>query len=1595
MNQAKHFFTLFLVTILLCISTNTEAQQFVDLTISIESVEHDFQCCTDAAGIGCGTIWPGIPLWDRPEPRWIFNEKLSSGPSFGPDVLINPNALGLSTNCDANSTITLNTFINSYTGICENIFDLQIQSWENDSGSDNEYDDGSVFGINPDDNPAGPEIFSIDFSLYAEGQNHVVSLAQAQNGYVTNVRFQWNTSATQYSPPIVDAANPAICNGGSVEVAVISPLSATNNEFEWYYDAALTQPHPDSPSSSITITNAPISIYVVEVGVAGCKGNPTIINATVAAPPAAPMAPNVSTCPNGLAIVTATPTVPGNAVVWFVDPAGTIDVSTNYSYTTGAVAPPSQTFYVAEIDVNTGCQSNIIPVVVTTDLVVPPPTAIDYIVCQGETIQLNAISTSGLNGTLVWYGNAGLTNTVFIGSPFTPDPFNTPGLFTFWVVEQFSGCQSDPVEVEITVNSLPLTPLTSDETICAGQTATLTASGAGGDMFWYSDAAGLAQLNTVPSTTYTTSILFSSTTYYVAETNSFGCLSELSPVNVEVLPLPSQPSSSSITVCEGEAATLSATIGETDGLIKWYLNDGTLVQQDVVLPATSSYTVTNPPVGANIYYVAYTDTNGCESALTTVAINVTATPAAPTSIADLTVCEGSEVTINAGVGTFNWYLDIADTSPYSSGQSFTSPTALTATTSFYVSEFVNGCESEKDEVVVTVQAALSAPLVSSNSPVCLGDDLMLNSLDPTNTNYTYTWIGPNGFSSNLENPTFSTTSASLNSGTYTLEVEDTNGCTASSTTIVEVLSTPQGAPLFSNSSVCEGETIELSTSAVAGATYTWIGAGVTGGTVQTATPTYTIFNALLSYSGTYQVSVSTGSGCDPQPSTTTVQVDPIPATPTTTNITACEGDNVVLSATGSGVGTLNYTLAGSSVSPIIGTGLAPGVYDYDVTESIGDCESMSATITVTINAQPDAPITTNITVCEGENVTLSAASSNTISWSENADGTNPVADPNLGSLPQGTYTYYASASNANCTSESVALVVTVNAGLSAAPATANITACEGDNVVLSATGSGVGTLNYTLAGSSVSPIVGTALASGVYNYTVTEVVGACESPSSTITVVINAQPDAPITTNIDVCEGESVILSAVASNPVSWSENADGTNPVADPNLGTSLTQGSYVYYVSASDVNCTSEATALVVTVGGNSYPTPTVIDIVVCEGEPVLLTATGSGAGSISFYDATGALVSPNLGTSLTAGTYTYTATEGDGNCESLVPASITVTVEDNPSIGAITNNSPLCEGETIDIDAPTIANADYAWTGPNGGNLGTDEDLTITNAVKGNHQGLYTLVVTDQNTGCESAPMSTYVEVNTTPDGLVVSNSGVTCVGGTISLTATGFFGATYEWSDPSGTIIATTQNHILDNVVLSDGGTYSLTVNLGNCASATLETVVSVNEGAAVSAGADVQIFQGESIQLLGTGALSYSWSPGDYLSNPSAADPIFSNAPLGVYNYTLTGYGANSCSGTDDVTVTVVPNTELEIVDLFTPNGDGVNDTWTITYLENLKEGYTLRIYARGGVQIMETTNYNNDWDGTLEGNNLPDGTYWYVISAGDGTDYKGAVTLKR
>ncbi len=165
------------------------------------------------------------------------------------------------------------------------------------------------------------------------------------------------------------------------------------------------------------------------------------------------------------------------------------------------------------------------------------------------------------------------------------------------------------------------------------------------------------------------------------------------------------------------------------------------------------------------------------------------------------------------------------------------------------------------------------------------------------------------------------------------------------------------------------------------------------------------------------------------------------------------------------------------------------------------------------------------------------------------------------------------------------------------------------------------------------------------------------------------------------------------------------------------------------------------------------------------------------------------------------------------------------------------------------------------------------------------------------------------------------------------------------------------------------------------------------GVDISAGPDVTIGQGESTQLAAFGGPPYDWSPTAGLSGNGIPDPI--SSPEGTTIYTLTVAGPE-CTYTDEVIVEVIrliapPNT-------FTPNGDGINDTWDIPGISDYP-GAEVTIHDRWGQRVLRSTGYRTPWDGTNGGRALSVGTYYYHIQLnqieGSSPPYTGFVTIVR
>lgn len=177
----------------------------------------------------------------------------------------------------------------------------------------------------------------------------------------------------------------------------------------------------------------------------------------------------------------------------------------------------------------------------------------------------------------------------------------------------------------------------------------------------------------------------------------------------------------------------------------------------------------------------------------------------------------------------------------------------------------------------------------------------------------------------------------------------------------------------------------------------------------------------------------------------------------------------------------------------------------------------------------------------------------------------------------------------------------------------------------------------------------------------------------------------------------------------------------------------------------------------------------------------------------------------------------------------------------------------------------------------------------------------------------------------------------------------------------------------------GGTYKVSLKVSSDTGC--ESIVSVQELSMsvpfLEAGPDLIILKGGSlkfdIQATGT-SLTYKWSPSIGLDQDNIKNPIAS--PTQDTRYTVTITSAEGCVLTDEVFVRIVekpiiPNT-------FTPNGDGVNDAWEIKYLDSYPD-VTVDIFNRFGVKVYNSIGYIQPWNGIFNGQDLPVGTYYYVI----------------
>ena len=409
--------------------------------------------------------------------------------------------------------------------------------------------------------------------------------------------------------------------------------------------------------------------------------------------------------------------------------------------------------------------------------------------------------------------------------------------------------------------------------------------------------------------------------------------------------------------------------------------------------------------------------------------------------------------------------------------------------------------------------------------------------------------------------------------------------------------------------------------------------------------------------------------------------------------------------------------------------------------------------------------------------------------------------------------------------------------------------CDGDTVTYTAVPTGGSGYQYSWSNGSHSNAIGITT-DATYTVTVTDNLGCQVTASKQLTLYPAAV--ASISGSAVLCNNSSTTLTANGGTTYLWSTgSSQRTITVSQP--GTYVTTVTTVYGCSASD--------SVVVTPFAN----PSILgESTFCSGGYTTLTASGGDSYQWS-TGATSATINVN-----TAGNYSVTASTENG-CSGSTSVNV---VENQPAIVTITGNSVICNETGTTLTA--TSGASYLWSSGE-----------TTQSINVNNPGSYSVTVMNAN-GCSGSSSQT---VTMMEPAVITGNTNI-CEGESAILFVSG--AGTYTWSNGAHT----------STITVGTPGTYTVTASLPNGCSSTASAEVTVASAPTPTILGNTTLCQGETTTLTANGGVSYTWS------NTTTNNSI-SVSQSGVY--TVTATNAEGCSNTANVTVTVNPLPNVNII----------------------------------------------------------------------------------
>jgi gliding motility-associated-like protein len=833
----------------------------------------------------------------------------------------------------------------------------------------------------------------------------------------------------------------------------------------------------------------------------------------------------------------------------------------------------------------------------------------------------------------------------------------------------------------------------------------------------------------------------------------------------------------------------------------------------------------------------------------------------------------------------------------------------------------------------------------------------------------FTFVWSNGGASDVE--------SNLMSGYYTVSVTDNLGCVSNaSATITEPSALIASLPNIQDASCdvsCDGQATVLISGGTLSYTYLWSN-GESGATAT---------NLCV---GVNTVSITDANGCFIEQNVIIESANLLTSTFASVDAACgeCNGESTVTVSGGSG----NYSVLWyDNTNGITHSNLCAGIYSYAVTDLTTGCQTqLDATVNNVDGPDGESVTVTDVTCFGGSDGSATIVPTGgtlpyTYLWSPIGATTD-----NVNNLTAGTY--YVEVSDSNDCKRVVPVVINEPSAIDINYIAVNPNCGFSDGSISTAVQNVSNPVSYNWSGpggftTNVSSASG--LTAGIYIIQVTDNTGC----SRNISVTLNSTSATPISVSAShiscngLSDGTATVTTAGNFNYL-WSSGGSGASE-------TGLGAGQYFVEVTDNTTGCITTEMVNILEPQSLQFGSHNVNNtscFAACDGSITALANGGTVPYSFSWSTGSNLAFTDNI----CVGTYTINIEDANGcsiteDVDVTEPDELIITV-DNVIDAQCVNSTDGAIDVTVTGGTPDYA---YEWTTLPGTSF-TSAQEDISNLLPMN----YELSVTDAN-GCIA---NVSVAVDTLH--IVIADAGVNsfvCLNDCVVLTGigTGPGPLNYEWQNTAGITLS-----LSDTVAFCGAavGLDNLVLFVSDAVCSSTDTIqIETYPLPFANAGNDISLIIGAIVNLggspTGPSGSTFVWSP---TTNILGSDETASNPQIILNNeldYVVFVTDTNGCENSDTINVRPIPM--IVFPNGFTPNGDGVNDDWQIDNIEQFPN-CVVEVYNRWGQQLFYSVGYTTRWDGRYNNEELPVGTYYYIIELNDPLfpePYSGPITIMR